>query len=175
MNRTGTALICAAFCLLLAVPAAAGVNVNIGIGVPIAAPVVVVPAAPSMVVVPGTPVYYAPGLNVDVFFYGGFWWTPHNGYWFRANTYDGPWAVVHQPPPTIVRMPHNYRQLVVREKPMPYGQWKKMHAREFREEHHEGRPGGGGRDWDDRGGGNRDRGGGHDKPGKGHGKHKHGD
>ena len=157
MKKTGIALACAAFWLWLAAPGLAGVNVNVGIGIPVPLPVVVVPAPPAMVIVPGTPVYYAPGLDVDVFFYGGYWWTPHQGYWFRSNNYNGPWEGMAHPPAAMVHMPRDYRQMVVKEKPIPYGQWKKMHGH-------------GGPDFYPEGGGPDSRhGGGH---GKGHGKHK---
>jgi len=148
-----TALTCAALCLLLATPAAAGVNLNIGIGVPVGPPVVVVapppppqvmaPAPPSVVVIPGTPVYYAPGLNVDIFFYGGFWWTPYQNYWYRSSYYSGPWLPVQRPPRVFFNLPPHYRDYAVRERPIPYGQFRQHW-----------------RDWDrDRRGGDWDRGG----------------
>ena len=52
--------------LLLAVvpePVAAQVRVGVNIGIQL-------PGPPALVVVPGTPVYYAPGAPANVFFYG---------------------------------------------------------------------------------------------------------
>jgi hypothetical protein len=128
MRWIGTTVIAtalAAACLASAGPAAAGMNVNIGIEVPL--PVIVVSAPPAVVVIPGTPVYYAPGLQADIFFYQGFWWTPNRGAWFRAQSYDGPWAAVpgRRVPPAFGHLPPNYREAVAHERPIPYGQFKK--------------------------------------------------
>jgi hypothetical protein len=127
MRRTRI-LACAALCLVLAAPAAAELNINVGIGIP--APVIAIPVGPAMVVIPGTPVYYAPGLDVDIFFYQGYWWTPYQGYWFRSHAYNGPWTAMHRPPSAFMNLPPNYHQMVVREKPIPYGQFKR-HWREW--------------------------------------------
>jgi hypothetical protein len=171
----------------LAAPAFAEMNVNIGIGIPIGpAPVVVYQAAPEVVVIPGSPVYYAPGLNVDVFFYGGYWWAPNGGLWFRANTYNGPWTGIRKPPVYITNMPRDYRQRVVRERRIPYGHLKKHwrdreRNRRWEHERHEYARDGHGRstpsvdvrDNRDRDRGGRDRGGwdGGGKHGGGHGRH----
>jgi hypothetical protein len=67
-------------------------------------PPVVVAAPPQLVVVPGTPVYYAPGLSVNYFVYRGRHYTHHNGSWFVAGVYNGPWtfvAVEHVPQPVL--------------------------------------------------------------------------
>jgi hypothetical protein len=124
MRMRGIALACLS--VLLAAPAAAELNINVGIGIP-APPAFVVSAGPAVVVVPGTPVYYAPGQSADIFFYQGFWWTPHQGYWFRAQSYNGPWVFVPGPqvPVAFVNLPPNYKQAVVQQKPIPYGQLKK--------------------------------------------------
>ena len=51
-------------------------------------------APPPLVVVPGTPVYYAPSLSVNFFAYGGRYYSHHNGAWFVAATHSGPWTFV---------------------------------------------------------------------------------
>ena len=127
MHRFWIALICACVLLPPAAPASADLNVNIGLGIPVVLPPVYAFPAPAMMVVPGTPVSFAPGLNVDIFFYSGYWWHPYQGHWYRSHGYNGPWAGA-QPPAVIMNMPGNYRQVVVKEKAIPYGQWKKMHG-----------------------------------------------
>lgn len=72
---------------------AADVRVGVNIGVP-APPVIVLPAPPQLVVVPGTPVYYAPSLSVNFFAYGGRYYTLHDGAWFVATKHGGPWTLV---------------------------------------------------------------------------------
>ena len=75
----------------------AEMNVSIGIGVPVpqvvvtAPPPVVIHEPPPVVVIPGTYVYFAPDVGVDIFFYHGYWYRPHHGHWYRAKGYNGPW------------------------------------------------------------------------------------
>ncbi len=89
---------------------AADVHIGINIGVP-PPPAIVVPAPPRLVVVPTTPaVLYAPELPANYFFYGGSYYTFHEGAWFIASAYDGPWAYVervHVPHPLLV-VPYRY-------------------------------------------------------------------
>jgi len=127
----------------------AGANVNVNVGLPIGvavapAPVVVAPQPvyiqqpPEMVLIPSSSVYYVPGVSVDLFFYNNQWWNRRGDHWYRAGAYNGPWAAVgprHVPAP-VYRVPGNYRTMYVREKRVPYGQWKKMHG-ERGEEHGE--------------------------------------
>jgi hypothetical protein len=121
-------------------PAHAGVDVNVNVGLPVGvavapAPVVVAPQPayieqpPEMVVIPRSNVYFAPGVSVDLFFYNDHWWNRRGDRWYRAGAYNGPWTVVgrrHVPAP-VYRVPANYRTVYVREKRIPYGQWKKAH------------------------------------------------
>ena len=85
-------------------PAEAGdVNVGINIGVP-APPAIVIAAPPQLAVVPGSPVFYAPALEVNFFSYGGRYYTYSGGAWFMSRHYRGPWsyvAVAHVPPPVL--------------------------------------------------------------------------
>lgn len=45
-------------------------------------------------IVPGSPVFYAPGVSMNFFAYGGRYYSFHEGAWFVATTYGGPWAVI---------------------------------------------------------------------------------
>ena len=84
--------------------AAAQVSVNIGINVP---------APPHLVVVPATPVMYAPAVEANYFFYGGKYYVFHEGAWFLAPAHGGPWtflAVEHVPPP-LRRVPPGYYKI----------------------------------------------------------------
>lgn len=141
--KTGIAVALAVFVLagfaMYAPPANGGANVNVNVGIPVAvapAPVVVAPQPvyvqqpPEMVLMPSLGVYFAPGVSVDLFFYNNQWWNRRGDQWYRGNGYNGPWAAVghrHVPAP-VYRVPANYRTVYVHEKPMPYGQWKKMHG-----------------------------------------------
>ena len=135
-------------------PSHAGANVNINVGIPVGvavapAPVVVAPQPvyveepPEMVVIPRSNVYFAPGVNVDLFFYDNHWWNRRGDRWYRGNSYSGPWAAVgpRYVPAPVYRVPANYRTVYVREERIPYGQWKKGHWKHGGE-HERGKRGG---------------------------------
>ena len=87
-------------------------SVNIGINVP---------AYPQLVPVPGYPVYYAPQLNANYFFYDGLYWVYDGDNWFTSTWYDGPWELV-QPeavPLFVLRVPVRY----YRRPPSYFGAW----------------------------------------------------
>jgi len=92
--------------------AAQDVNINLGIGATPLPPVVVT-RPPQLVVVPGTPVYYAPAVPFNYFFYGGQYYTFAKGQWFVAPAYNGPWVViaVGQLPQPILAVPMEYYKI----------------------------------------------------------------
>jgi len=92
------------------------VKIDIGIGVP----PIVLTTPPSLVVVPGTPVYYAPDVSANLFCYKGRYYTVANGVWSMAPAYGGPWAVIQigQVPAPVVALPVEYYKI-------PPGQLKK--------------------------------------------------
>jgi len=99
--------------LLPAVPALAGSDISIGINIgtpPPPPPPVVVAAPPQLIVVPGTPVYYAPGVSFNYFVYGRRYFTFHDGSWFVATTYNGPWTfvAVEKVPKPVLAVPVGY-------------------------------------------------------------------
>jgi hypothetical protein len=49
-------------------------------------------APPLMVVLPDTDVYVAPDCDQDIYFYGGWWWQPWGGRWYRSIYYDSGWG-----------------------------------------------------------------------------------
>jgi hypothetical protein len=117
--------------------ARADVQINIGIGMP-APPAIVLPAPPRLVVVPSTPaVRYAPDLDVNYFVYGGRYYTFHDGAWFMASVWSGPWAYVEtvRVPRAIRIVPARYyrvppRYVAYRGHPhgLPPGQAKKLYG-----------------------------------------------
>lgn len=118
----------------LPAPAMPEVNVNINIG----PPAVVVAEPPEMIVVPHTMVYFAPDASVELLFHAGYWWTPNQGRWFRAQAYDGPWVVVEprRVPVEIVRLPRDYRRAHVHHKRIPHGHLKKHYESRHRDRRH---------------------------------------
>jgi len=90
-----------AVCSLTAVPASAAVGVSIGINLPI---------YPRLVAVPGYPVYYAPDVDGNYFFYDGVYWVFDGVNWYDSRWYNGPWTLVDPfyVPAFILRVPVRY-------------------------------------------------------------------
>lgn len=86
--------------------ASAAVRVSIGIGIN-------VPAYPELVVVPGYPVYYAPRMEANFFFYDGLYWVYQDDNWYESSWYNGPWWLVYPEdvPLFILRIPVRYYRL----------------------------------------------------------------
>ena len=114
----------------------AEVNVNIGVnfGPP---PPVVIHEPPVVVVVPGTYVYFAPDVQVDILFFHGYWYRPHEGRWYRATGYNGPWVYLEPAhvPGVIVHLPPNYHHVPPGHQRIPYGQLKKNWSTWEKEKH----------------------------------------
>jgi len=77
--------------LLAVVPASTRADVHVHIGIPLP-PAIVFSAPPVMVVIPETYIYAVPDVPEDLFFYGGWWWRPWEGRWYRSHHYDSGWA-----------------------------------------------------------------------------------
>jgi hypothetical protein len=124
MGRTVIVMLVVAGAVLSALPAAAQVSINVNVG----PPPVIFAAPPRVVVIPQTPVYYAPDTTYNVFFYDGRYYSYHNGAWFLATSHAGPWAFVpveHVPRP-VVLVPARFFKI-------PPGQAKKIARGEGRE------------------------------------------
>lgn len=101
---------------------AADVNIGIRVNTPpppvVVAPAIVVTppsitfaAPPPLVVVPGTPtVQYVPSGPHNVFVFGGRYYSFHNGSWFYAGHYNGPWAHIRSErvPAPVIGVPVAY-------------------------------------------------------------------
>ena len=74
-------------------PAMAQVSIGIGIGLPSVSIGINFPLYPEFVRVPGYPVYYAPQLNTNYFFYDGMYWVYHDDNWYASYWYNGPWGL----------------------------------------------------------------------------------
>jgi hypothetical protein len=147
MRKRKIGFVAAAVLLLSLSVMAAGSDAEVRVGVGIDLPVYTFAAPPPLVVIPGTYAYFAPEARIDIVFYDGYWYRPHNGRWFRARGYDGPWTHVSRVPRTIVDLPPDYRVIYRRYPRIEYRDfhrhWKKWerdrhweHDRRWRE----GRP-----------------------------------
>jgi len=65
---------------------------------------------PQLVVVPGYPVYYAPQLDANYFFYDGEYWVYEDDNWYQSSWYNGPWWLVdpEDVPEFVLRIPVRY-------------------------------------------------------------------
>jgi hypothetical protein len=113
--------------LLLAITSAGDAAADVRLNVNLGPPPIVVAQPPEVVMVPGSDVYFVPSNDFDVFFYGGYWWSPRGDRWYRARAYNGPWRVISRRviPPPVIGVPRDYRRVYVRERHIPYGQWQR--------------------------------------------------
>ena len=109
--------------LLGQVPSAhAQVSVGIGLSLPGVSIGIDLPTYPQLVQVPGFPVYYAPRVNSNYFFYDGFYWVFQNDDWYSSGWYNGPWQLVEPDvvPLYVLRVPVRY----YREPPVYFRGWR---------------------------------------------------
>ncbi|NMG28458.1 hypothetical protein [Aromatoleum evansii] len=110
--------------LLLAgiTPATASVQVFIGINLPV---------YPQLVRVPGYPVYYAPRVAGNFFFYDGLYWVFYDDDWYVSSWYNGPWTLVAPlaVPVFILRIPVRY----YRDPPIYFRTWRREAPPRWRE------------------------------------------
>jgi hypothetical protein len=100
----------AQFLLVLALVTPAAAQVSIGIGLPGISIGINLPVFPELVVVPDYPVYYARGLDVNLFFYDGLYWVYQGDNWYASSWYNGPWGPVAPEivPVFVLRIPVRY-------------------------------------------------------------------
>jgi hypothetical protein len=90
----GTMLL--ALVIVVSIPAMAQVSVNVNIGLP---PPIAFEAPPDVIVMPDTnSVYVVPGIDVDMFFWNGWWWRPWQGGWYRSRYYNRGWGYYRNVP-----------------------------------------------------------------------------
>ena len=119
MRRTAFVLLASAVCLGSPVPARADLNVNINVG----PPPIVFTAPPRVVVVPDSRVYYAPEVGINLFVYENRYYSFHDGGWFLASTYHGPWVAL-----PLARVPKAVLAVPVQYYKVPPGHAKRMNG-----------------------------------------------
>ncbi|MEQ6289202.1 hypothetical protein ACFPAG_01045 [Vogesella sp. GCM10023246] len=110
---------------LLLYPAAstyAQVTIGIGVALPSINIGINLPMYPYLVRVPGYPVYYAPQLEVNFFFYDGLYWVYEDDRWYAGSWYNGPWVEVvpEYVPLFVLRIPVRY----YRRPPAYFSNWR---------------------------------------------------
>lgn len=94
--------------LLLVSPTPMMAKADVGISVSLP-PLIVFAAPPVVVVIPETYVYAVPDLDVDIFFYNGWWWRPWDGRWYRSRHYDSGWVYYQRVPSFYGGIPSGWR------------------------------------------------------------------
>ncbi|MHB8121247.1 MAG: hypothetical protein ACYDG4_03755 [Desulfuromonadaceae bacterium] len=96
--------------LLVCKVTSAEAGLSIGIGLPNVSIGINLPLYPQLVAVPGYPVYYAPGVDANYFFYDGMYWVYQDDNWYASSWYNGPWGFVEPDvvPLFVLRVPVRY-------------------------------------------------------------------
>ena len=78
---------------------------------------------PDLVPVPGYPVYYAPGVDSNYFFYDGMYWVYQGDDWYSSSWYNGPWNRMSPEyvPFFVLRIPVRY----YRRPPVYFSGWQR--------------------------------------------------
>ena len=85
------------FALAIVVPVSTMAAVDINVSIPL--PPIVFQAPPDVIAMPDTnDVYVAPDVNVDLFFWNGWWWRLWEGRWYRSHYYNQGWAYYNNVP-----------------------------------------------------------------------------
>ena len=107
--------------IMLSSISAAPAQVSFGFSTPDVSIGVNLPVYPELVRVPGYPVYYAPQLDANYFFYDGLYWVFDGTNWYASSWYNGPWhlVVADAVPLYLLRVPVRY----YREPPRYFRGW----------------------------------------------------
>jgi hypothetical protein len=106
MKRLFCGTLLLALLIVLPIPAMAGVDVNVNISLP---PPIVFAGPPEMVVLPETNIYVVPDVDADIFFWGGWWWRPWEGRWYRSHYYNSGWGYYQSVPSFYSGIPSGWR------------------------------------------------------------------
>ncbi len=108
--------------MLLCSITSAAAQVSVGIGLPGVSIGINLPVYPQLVLVPGYPVYYAPQVNSNYFFYDGMYWVYAGDNWYTSAWYNGPWELVapEAVPLFVLRVPVRY----YRRPPVYFHGWR---------------------------------------------------
>ncbi|MCG2824275.1 MAG: hypothetical protein L6364_11430 [Desulfobulbaceae bacterium] len=107
--------------MLLCSVTSAEAEVSVFIGTPHVSIGINLPVYPQLVAVPGYPVYYAPQLQANYFFYDGMYWVYQDDNWYASSWYNGPWGFVepYYVPLFVLRVPVRY----YRQPPVYFRGW----------------------------------------------------
>jgi hypothetical protein len=104
--------------MLLGSITSAAAQVSVGIGLPGVSIGINLQVFPELVY----PVYYAPQVNSNYFFYDGMYWVYQRDNWYASSWYNGPWGLVapEAVPLFVLRVPVRY----YRQPPAYFRGWR---------------------------------------------------
>lgn len=107
---------------LFAVQPAVHAQIGVEIGLPGVSIGINLPRYPELVLVPGSPVYYAPRANSNYFFYDGLYWVYRDDNWYSSDWYNGPRQSIGpaEVPLFVLRVPVRY----YRQPPAYFRGWR---------------------------------------------------
>ncbi|MDO9164644.1 MAG: hypothetical protein Q7U13_00920, partial [Rhodoferax sp.] len=105
--------------LALSILPATALHAQVSVGIQIG---VNVPSYPTLVAVPGYPVYYDPQASANYFFYDGLYWVYTDDNWYASSWYNGPWELTSRDyvPLFVLRIPVRY----YRHPPSYFSGWR---------------------------------------------------
>jgi len=106
MKKVFLGMLLLAWLMAVPIPTRAEVDVNVSIGLPLP---IVFAGPPELVVLPETYVYAVPDIEMDLFFYGGWWWRPWQGHWYRSHYYNSGWGYYQGVPSFYRGIPSGWR------------------------------------------------------------------
>jgi hypothetical protein len=84
--------------LAIVVPTATMAEVDISVGISLPPPIAF-EAPPDVIVMPDTnDVYVVPDIDVDMFFWNGWWWRLWEAHWYRSHYYNRGWGYYRNVP-----------------------------------------------------------------------------
>lgn len=109
--------------MLLSLATTATAELSFSIGIPNVRVGINQPIYPQLVMVPNTPVYYAPQVDGNYFFYDGMYWIYQDDDWYASSWYNGPWGYVEPEivPLYVLQIPVRY----YRQPPEYFRGWRR--------------------------------------------------
>ena len=94
--------------MLFVCPALSMARMDVGISISLP-PLIVFEAPPELVVIPETNIYVVPDVDMEIFFFNGWWWRLWEDRWYRSRDYDSGWRHYRNTPPFYQEIPSDWR------------------------------------------------------------------
>ena len=106
MRRLLFGIVPLALLVLFPLPTMAEVSVDVNISLP---PPIAFVEPPELIVLPETNIYVYPDMDMDIFFYNGWWWRLWENRWYRSQDYNSGWSYYRGAPSFYSEVPSDWR------------------------------------------------------------------